>query len=138
MNKDKIVAVLEAEQALVGDSLVSSVKRCGHAGRCAIGALLFAEGVTDAELWRLEERHADVGATPDEWWEDESPRLGKTYGSVLEDGYGLSEGEAGQIVVENDGPSCSAFREVEFGGVSDWKRDRIRARCVIDFVRNEL
>jgi hypothetical protein len=50
MNKEKIIEVLRAEEALIVGKLESlSIKRCGHAGRCAIGALLWAAGQRDLE-----------------------------------------------------------------------------------------
>jgi len=51
MNKEKIIDVLRKEEALIIGTLQHArIRRCGHPGRCAIGALLWAAGATAREI----------------------------------------------------------------------------------------
>jgi hypothetical protein len=81
----KIQRVYRREGGLIGGSLSNPGRPvCGHPGRCAIGALLVAVGVSDEDLF-------NKGFA-------ESYLVG-----LLEDHYGLSYDQASQIVAANDG-----------------------------------
>ena len=126
MDKEKIIKVLEAEQALIATSVVHYKKRrCGHPGRCAIGALLFAAGVTDKQLWEIEEVTQRCSDTEAIWG------LFPEYGDLLYLTYGLDECQAAQIMSENDSPG----KECQLGSGPEWRQDRKRVECVVTYVR---
>lgn len=98
INAEKAIAVIEAEQNLLygayiegGD--VSPVVRCDNPGHCALGALLFAGGVTNEEMYAA----AYIGE-PSEWKQDDR------FASVLEEEYGIHRRHATRIMDAND--SC--------------------------------
>lgn len=112
---EKIVAVLEADESLIEGLMCDETQqRCGHSGRCAIGALLLATGaVTEGGM----------------------PRYGpEEYSHVLEEEYGLDFEEIDGIMTSNDG----FITEDEDGHpVADTRDEigRLRAQHVINFVR---
>lgn len=132
MQKEKIIAALEAEEALIDGLLCdTNVKRCGHAGRCAIGALLYHAGVSNRQIRRLS---TDWGTqSVDGFWEVLDPDTGKyvpsLFAEVLSKEYGLTEYQAGDIMAFNDG-----YHDFD-DDAPEWKQDRKRAEAVIQYVR---
>lgn len=87
INVEKIVAVIRAEQELIAGSLVDT-GLCISPGHCAIGALLFAAGMTNVELQSMPD-------APDEWDTDRPFEL-------LNEHYGIRGRHADLITHAND------------------------------------
>ena len=116
MNKEKIIAVIEAEKALIAgvfqDSLVT---RCGHPGRCVIGALLVAAGAPFEEV--VDRYSIDVG-------DSRARRLKKVYGIIFTD--------IERFYSFNDSADTNDFaEECNLTSGPQWKKDRGRACAVI-------
>jgi len=135
MNTRKIVEVLRAEEALVESNLIANVTRCGHPGRCAIGALLFDAGMTNAELRlcssALDEN--DYDEIDDEEMYNKTEAVHNKAFDLLFNSYGATTWEVHEIMSINDSAANGDFAEecgITFGMV-DWKRDRKRVCAVI-------
>jgi hypothetical protein len=119
---DKIVDVLVADNLIHG-SLVETVGyggvKCESAGHCAIGALLFVAGKTNAEL-------VEMPAEPSEFATEDQLLLYNTYG--------LTVSQAGMIASDND----SVRADATGGGLFDQNSPDMVARrreTVINRVR---
>lgn len=144
-NVEAIVKVLEdvplIEGTLVKKDLVFD--HCESPGKCAIGELLFAGGMSAQDLGRLE------GSPQDFWWEwlgwtDESPTQNRRWSraaNILYDHYGISLQTAEDIVEENDAPTCDIFHShtMDENNPDPDKHlldvSKSRSECVVKFVR---
>ena len=149
LQREKIVAVLENEEAIISGSFCySELERCNHAGRCAVGALLHAAGIPDVTLEgrgaaNVEEYLAlatHYGLTPDQ-----------TSGIIgCNDDFGV-DGSGDPVEVVGfplvwdmgagwDGGNVINYKETlrPRNGPRVEEFDRLRAQHVVDFVKNEL
>lgn len=86
INRDKVIAVIQAEHNLVHGEFVDV--SCENPGHCALGALLFAAGMANEEL---------VGTTtPDDWSVDGRED------SLMRRAYGLRRFHCEKIMSAND------------------------------------
>jgi len=90
MNKQKIIDVLKEEGALVEGHLWGNHKRCNHPGRCAVGALLAAAGMS-----KIEVRACDMSLE-----DDKKPTI-KARGLLLRV-YGMAKSTITDIMNFND------------------------------------
>lgn len=119
-----MVDAIEHDQALLrGDWCDSSVKLCGHAGRCAMGAIMAFIGIPN---WWLDD-HAEYARKKREPGVD---YLGKAIARV-EARLGLNEDDQDHIMIFNDD-----FRGRPFNGVEQAARER--AQAVVGFFREEF
>lgn len=116
IKRAKIRRVFQREQQLISGSLSHTVTTvCDHPGRCALGALLAASGVSDDEL-------SVFGQPIPEWFE------------LLEHDYGITDTEAMALLDANDGSykdlweSCG-YNYKRYDPAND--RDAVRG-CVVN------
>jgi len=138
MNKEKIIGVLRKEEALVEGRLVfTNIKRCGHVGRCAIGALLFHAGMTNRELNSFENDDLSIPSVWDEdldSWGDELDASSVEFKAqaLLKDIYGIEKHQIYTIISCNDGADSGDFAdECKINEGPKWKQDRGRVCAVI-------
>ena len=127
MNKQKIIDVLVEERALInGELSANDIRRCGHPGRCAIGALLFAAGMTDKEMREC------VGTISSKSKTDVAAR------NLLWETYGIGLGHLRRIMRYNDTAEDSDYAEacgLDPDG-AQWRIDRVRACTVIKHIED--
>lgn len=124
---EKMVAVIEAETRLIEDLLVEhrheltlGLVVCQNPGHCAIGALLYAAGVTNEEL-----SHSKGDPEDEFGWEVKWDR-------VLWDAYRIDREDAKAIVGANDNYGDDLVEDVED---PDPEPFATRRREVIDTIR---
>lgn len=123
MNTEKIIAVLEAEQELITGMMAilgtePIIKRCGHTGRCAVGALLAATGVSDQSL-------AD-------WGLSKSGNSFEDFDAILLEAYDMDSNQSWELMMFND-DRC----ETDDAGNMVFGKSEGRARTerVIEYIR---
>ena len=144
---NKIIAAIKADKCLIAEDLVNGKpKGCGHAGRCAMGALLFRGGMTNKALRQLNQGLEDL-FRPDDW-EVKGPGIAKAE-RILTKIYGITTQEqVGAIMVRNDSfrpkgrkPSKEYdttmywFDQKHFPKVGTLAQATLRADAIIQFVR---
>jgi hypothetical protein len=87
IRKDNIIADCLVQYVLIDEESYCTPKVCENAGHCAIGALLFAAGYTNAQL-------IDLPNSPDDFPSDVV--------NTLATEYGLTQNQASIIVEAND------------------------------------
>lgn len=87
IDREKVIAVIQAEHNLIDGALVEGT--CESPGHCAVGALLYAAGMSNAELNAL-------SGAPAEW------EPGGNAALLMLEEYGLDRAHAHQIVSAND------------------------------------
>src|SRR5688572_5383026 len=95
LNVAKIVAVLAAQPLLIGGALVDgrNAFTCDSPGRCAIGELLHAAGVSDARLRQLDDAALCTALA-----------LPQAEVDVLANAYGLDRETIEDVIWANDFP----------------------------------
>lgn len=110
----KIRRVFAREGGLISGMLSSSSRGvCGHPGRCAMGALLVAAGMSDSELWLY--------------------GLSNAAYRLAQKKYGLSENDVDDIISANDG-----YRRKQIWkecGINTRPQENVRVCVVNDRVR---
>jgi len=98
VQKDKIREVIQADQNLLHGRLVGALvvngQVCENPGHCAIGAMLFAGGMTNREI-------RDLNNEPTAWLQDGDDTARKAI-DLLHEQYGINTDLAGDIAVGND------------------------------------
>lgn len=112
IERDRIVAVIQAEQKLIEGFYIEETK-CENPGHCALGALLFAVGVTNNELY------ANYIGEPSEW-HDESEWIAEK----MFDAYGLRR------------LHCMAIMQANDNGTVGEERTELRRAVVIECVHS--
>ena len=124
MDKAKIIGVLREEEELITGVLQSrDIRRCGHPGRCAIGALLFAAGATESEVTNCTSVYTSPGSNDKEY------DLGM---QRLRDTYAMDLFHVEKIMQFNDSAGQRDFaEECKLNVGTEEERDRGRVCAVI-------
>jgi len=113
---DRAIAAIREDAALIVGSLaVPTVKVCSHVGRCAIGAMLFAVGVTNKRL-------KEMGGSPHD-----------TEVELLRARYGITFTDLDAIMGSNDHYECDD--EDDHLGL---EHATARADFVVSFIREQF
>jgi hypothetical protein len=124
--RQKMVRVIESEPFLIHGNLVAEpdtlVPQCQGLGHCAIGALLFAAGISNKRLERVD---GDI--------ESLTPAMRQ----VLKTNYGLNMDDAEFIMEVND-DARSKHYEIEGLGWFDEPSSEIMLNARRDFVINAI
>ena len=121
--KAAAIAAIKKDGALCGGELINGkVPGCAHAGRCAVGALLFHGGMTNAELKELPSGVDKVFS----WTPPLSKRkVWNKAKRILEHRYGLGEAQVIDLICTND-------NRIGENSLATW---RARARHVLSYIR---
>lgn len=153
MNKAAMIEAVENDGALISSSVCdTSIKRCGHAGHCAVGALLFHAGMNNRELKALANIFGaalDGIWTMDEesgWYSRKEIELTKRAVHIFRHKYDMTYDDMAELMGYNDEDAvhCAAKRVGkvdEHGNTIDMRaheQDKLRAAGVIEFIKNGL
>ena len=125
MKTAKILDVLRAEvDGLIDGTMARVIEDCGRMGHCALGALLFDAGVTNARL----ENWADL-----KLW---TPLLTHVYGLSDEQSSALMAFSDGCVFVEGAHGSTTLYPNRDHSSPADERVERLDA--VMAYVEDEL
>lgn len=131
LRKYKILDVLEQEDGLIEGSLCQRDKQvCGHEGRCAMGALLFWAGVSNAQLINLQDND---GASAEDIWADD------LYRDLLVKEYGVGLQHVQSIISANDANSgYGYFSDPDEGARARRRKVMERVEALEDYDREDV
>lgn len=147
LNKKAMIAAIKADGALCEGTLINGkIPGCGHVGRCALGALLFRGGMTNAELKLLSSRGDSYFEPVNPWVSDTEWQpvaiAGKSKKAVamrkaqrvLANRYGMTaEHHIDDIVGCND----NTFDDTNDDAPSKLARWQARAKAVIAYIKGD-